>query len=203
MLVKEIKELPSKKRKVIFEEGEEWTLYAGEIRKYHIKESCELSGEICDEIYHEVLGKRAKKRAMHLLEKTDRTEKNLRDKLKQNGYPEELIDMAVNYVKEYHYIDDLRYAKNYVRYRQQQKSAGRLKLDLMQRGVAKDLIEEALEEEFLQNEFAMIRQILEKKGYRSGTQDKGEQRRMYQYLLRRGYKNNDILHALKCDDYLT
>lgn len=203
MLVQEITKLPAKKVKVTFADAEPMVLYQGEARKYHIMEGEELSDEVYQDIYYNVLGKRAKKRAMHLLEKMDRTESNLKDKLRQNGYPEELIDDAIAYVKKYHYIDDLRYAKNYIRCHQEQKSAGKLKMELMRKGVAKELIVQALEEEFQVDEKENIYRILQKKGYFSEEKLPAEQRRIYQYLLRRGYRSSDILSVMKCDDYLT
>ncbi len=203
MLVQELTELPAKKVRVALEGADDLVLYRGEIRKYHIEEGTELPEEVYQDIFYNVIGKRAKKRAMHLLEKMDRTEHNLREKLRLNGYPEKLIDDAVEYVKRYHYIDDLRYAENYIRFHQDRKSAQGLKLDLMKKGVAKELIEQALLEEYQSDEQEMIAQILQKKGYFSGEKLPAEQQRMYRYLLRRGYKSSDILHVMKCDDYLT
>lgn len=203
MLVQELTELPAKKVRVALEGADDLVLYRGEIRKYHIEEGTELPEEVYQDIFYNVIGKRAKKRAMHLLEKMDRTERNLREKLRLNGYPEKLIDDAVEYVKRYHYIDDLRYAENYIRFHQDRKSAQGLKLDLMKKGVAKELIEQALLEEYQSDEQEMIAQILQKKGYFSGEKLPAEQQRMYRYLLRRGYKSSDILHVMKCDDYLT
>ena len=203
MLVQELTELPAKKVRVALEGADDLVLYRGEIRKYHIEEGTELPEEVYQDIFYNVIGKRAKKRAMHLLEKMDRTECNLREKLRLNGYPEKLIDDAVEYVKRYHYIDDLRYAENYIRFHQDRKSAQGLKLDLMKKGVAKELIEQALLEEYQSDEQEMIAQILQKKGYFSGEKLPAEQQRMYRYLLRRGYKSSDILHVMKYDDYLT
>lgn len=203
MLVQELKDLPAKKVRVVFEDAEDLVLYRGEIRKYRIEEGEDLPEEEYHEIFYQVIGKRAKKRAMHLLEKMDRTESDLREKLRMNGYPQELVDEAVDYVKRYHYIDDRRYAENYVRFHQGQKSAARLKMDLMRKGVSKDLIEQALSQEYQSDERKMIEQILQKKEYFSGEKLPAEQRRMYGYLLRRGYKSSDILHVMKCDDYLT
>lgn len=197
MLVQELTELPAKKVRVALEGADDLVLYRGEIRKYHIEEGTELPEEVYQDIFYNVIGKRAKKRAMHLLEKMDRTERNLREKLRLNGYPEKLIDDAVEYVKRYHYIDDLRYAENYIRFHQDRKSAQGLKLDLMKKGVAKELIEQALLEEYQSNEQEMIAQILQKKGYFSGEKLPAEQQRMYRYLLRRGYKSSDILHVMK------
>ena len=99
MLVQELTELPAKRVRVALEGADDLVLYRGEIRKYHIEEGTELPEEVYQDIFYNVIGKRAKKRAMHLLEKMDRTERNLREKLRLNGYPEKLIDDAVEYVK--------------------------------------------------------------------------------------------------------
>lgn len=203
MFIKEITKLPSKKCKVSFTDAEDLILYATEVRKYHLREGEEIAEEVYQDIYYNVIGKRAKKRALYLLEKMDRTEKNLKDKLLQNGYPLPLVEEAIAYVKRYHYIDDFRYAENYIRCYQEKKSAGKLKMDLLAKGVAKDTVQKAIEENFEMNETEMIRGILEKKGYFSKEPLPAEQRRMYQFLLRRGYKSTDILHVMKCDDYLT
>ena len=63
-------------------------LYKGEVRKLSLREGTVISREKYDEIIYEILGTRAKKRAMFLLERMDRTEHQLREKLMQNGYPD-------------------------------------------------------------------------------------------------------------------
>ena len=102
------------KARIRFDDGTEVVLYKGEIRKLGIEEGCVVTEAVYDKILNEILGKRAIKRAMHLLEKQDRTERQLYDKLKQNGYPESCIESAIAYVKSYHYIDDVRYARSYI-----------------------------------------------------------------------------------------
>ena len=87
--------------------------------------------------------RRAKKKALNLLERMDRTELNLRQKLTQNGFPPEAVDAAVDYVKSYGYVDDRRYARNYLAYRLQTKSRQKLFQELRQKGVAQEIIEEA------------------------------------------------------------
>ena len=106
-----------------FDNGTEFTLYRSEIRGLPQAESTLLMTEdvylpvsLYEKILTEIVGKRAKKRALFLLERMDRTESQLCEKLRQNGYPEECVAAAVEYVKQYHYIDDLRYAKQYIRY---------------------------------------------------------------------------------------
>ena len=55
----------------------------------------------------------------------DRTEHQLRVKLKEQDFNEQEIDEAVRYVESYHYIDDARYAANYIELKAEYKSRGR------------------------------------------------------------------------------
>lgn len=182
---------------VRFDNGEEVVLYRAEIRKLGLEEGMPVTEEIYQTIYTEILGTRAKRRAMHLLERQDRTEKQLREKLRQNGYPASCINLAVEYVKQFHYVDDLRYAEVYVRLHQAKKSRQRLTMDLFGKGIPRELIEQALEEEYASKEDDKILEILRKRHYSFADADEKEQRKQYQYLMRHGFKSSDILKALK------
>ena len=137
----------------------------------------------------------------HLLEKMDRTEAQIREKLRQGFYPEEIIEDAVAYVKGYHYLDDSRYAENYVRNQMEKKSPRKIQMELMAKGIDRELAEKALEEECQrENEQELILKWVEKKHYSAQTADLKEKQRMYQFLMRKGFQSDDILHVL---DYLT
>ena len=173
-------------------------LYAGELRPLHLAEGAHITEEQYIQIRREVIGRRAKKRAMHLLEQMNRTELELRRKLADGEYPEDLIDEALAYVKSYHYVDDERYADCYVRLRGTAKSTGKLRMELQQKGVERDVAERVLasyEEE--RDECAMIRDLLQKRHYDPQTADQKEQRRMYGYLQRRGFRSSDICRELR------
>ena len=83
-----------------------FVLYKGELSRYHIVQEEELSQEIYREITEEILTKRAKLRAMHLLEAGDKTREQVRQKLVQGGYPSCAVEAALAYVESFHYIDD-------------------------------------------------------------------------------------------------
>lgn len=185
------------KARIRFEDGSEVILYKGEIRKLGIQEGCVITDEVYHKIIDEILGQRAIKRAMHLLERQDRTERQLYDKLKDNGYQEVCIESAISYVKRYHYIDDFRYASAYIRYRQEKKSRQKLKLELQAKGIARDVIEEALEEEYVSDDQKKIMELLQKRRYSFENADTAEQRKNYQFLLRRGFQSSDILHVMR------
>lgn len=201
MYIERIEQLEKGRRRLVFETGERLVLYKGEIRSYDLSEGQDIPETLYQELLCDVLGKRATKRAMHLLEKQDRTEYQLREKLRQNEYPKETVEQAIAYVKSYHYIDDLRYACSYVRYQKEKKSNRRLQQDLQKKGVAKEFIEQALLEEGNEDETDAIQRLLEKKGY-TPEMPREQANKIYQFLLRRGYKSSDILYVMR-SEYLT
>lgn len=198
MLITQISEVDKKRMMIHTEEGVSFVLYKGEIRRFDLKEGQELANEVYEEIRTDILIKRARKRAMFLLEKMDRTESQLRNKLRQGFYGEDLIDDAVAYVKKYHYIDDNRYAQTYVRYQKERKSKRQIKMDLMQKGVNREIIEQAIEIEYgAESEQELIMKWVEKRKYKIGNSDVKEKQKMYQFLMRKGFRSEDILHILE------
>ena len=140
---------------------------------------------------------KAKKRALHLLERMDRTEHQLREKLRASEYQEEVIEEAIEYVKSFHYLDDERYAETFTRYKKEGMSRQQIKQKLLQKGISRDIIDNAIEEEYDTDEAMHIRNLLLKKHFSYGEADEGEFRRVYSYLLRRGFRSSDILKEMK------
>ena len=172
-------------------------LYRSEQRQINAYEGSSLTREQYEILVHEILGKRATKRAMHLLEKMDRTEYKLREKLSEGGYPDEAIEDAIGYVKRYPYLDDERYARNYVFLAQDRKSRKKLSIELYQRGIKKELIDQILEEEYEADEEKQICQLLEKRGFDPKTCSEKERQKLYQFLLRRGFQSSDICKVMR------
>ncbi|MDO5539718.1 MAG: regulatory protein RecX [Eubacteriales bacterium] len=143
--------------------------------------------------------KRAKLRCMHLLEKRDYTEKQLRDKLRvgKTEYTPEVIDGAIAYVKSCRYIDDARYACQYVECMKDRKSRRQIEQELFQRGVSREYVESAFEQTETVPEDGLIEKWLEKKHYCQETADMKEVRRMYAFLARKGFSGEAISRALK------
>ena len=135
MIAAEILRVTDRKRKIVLEDDRSFVLYAGELRKYHIREGEEIPEEVLEEIHDDVLVRRAKLRCMNLLKTSDRTVRQLRDRLRHDGYPEEIAEKALDYVASYHYTDDERYAENYIRQQSGRKSRKVILLELEKRGV--------------------------------------------------------------------
>ena len=195
--VTEYEALGKGKLRIRFDNGAELSLYRSEAKQFYLAKDAGIEEEMYRKLLDEVVAKRATKRAMHLLERMDRTEYQLRDKLKTGGYPEECIDAAIEYVKRYHYIDDLRYAYTYVRLHQERLSKMQIRMKLSQKGIDRELIAQALEKEYETEEIEQIRRLLAKKNYAGEAADEKEFRRIYQFLLRRGFRSNEIMRAMK------
>lgn len=78
MIVTEIKPVTRQKFQIELDGQPAFVLYKGELSRYHIQKDKELPQEIYEELVGQVLTKRAKLRAMHLLEKMDRTRAELK-----------------------------------------------------------------------------------------------------------------------------
>ena len=167
-------------------------LYEKEILALEIEEGSSLSEETWDRICEEILLPRAKSRALHILERMDRTEYQLRMKLREDHYPEEIAEAAVAYVKSYHYIDDLRYAQNFVRARQSSLSRLQLLRKLLERGISQETAQQAIFEEYTGSDAQLIDRYLEKKQYHSETADKKETARLYRSLCSRGFSPSEV-----------
>lgn len=203
MIVTQITGITKGRYRIYIEEKPAFVLYRGEVRRLGIKEGEAVSEESLREIREEILPARAKRRAMNLLQTRDYTESGLREKLRGGDYPENCIEEALTYVKSYGYVDDRRYAKDFISYHLDRKSRTRIEQDLMRKGIGKDTIraifEELEEEGTRQDEEAMIRSLLEKKKYDPKTAARQDKQRMYAFLYRRGFHTEAINRALLLD----
>ena len=142
----------------------------------------------------------ARRKALRLLEHMDRTERGLTDRLRQAGFSEEAAEDAVSYVREFGYINDERYAFNYIMYRIHDKSRQKIFQELQQKGVDRQTIQSAWEEaEELEapDEHALLLKQIEKK-YPPGTElDERKMRRLLGYFARRGFRQGEITSALE------
>lgn len=197
VVVQMIEQLSSGKSRIRLDNGEVWIMYRKEMSLFQIEMDTVLTDDRYKAVRSEVLLKRAKKRAMHLLEKMDRTEEQLRKKLLENEYPIDIVETAISFVKSFHYVDDTRYADTYIRLHGGDKSRAKLLMELRRKGISDEIACSAIDgmqEE--RDESKMIRAILEKKHYSPETATEEEKRRMYGFLARRGFQSADICREI-------
>lgn len=198
MIVTKLESVTKTKFKIYIDEQFAFILYKGELSRYHIKEDHEISEETIHSIKKDVLQKRAKLRAMHLLNAMARTEHDLRQKLKLNGYPEDVIEHAVTYVKSFGYINDESYIYQFILSRKDKKSRREIQFLLSQKGVSQELVEQVMEEIYAEHsDVEAIRELAEKRHWIGEELDEKQKQKAYAYLLRKGFRYEDIRHVIQ------
>ena len=198
MLVTRIRPVTRQKYRIEAEGLPPFVLYKGEVSRYHIEEDKDLSMETYREILEEVLIKRAKLRTLRLLEQGDQKKKGLENKLEQNGYPPEAVEEAIVYAESFHYIDDKRYAVNYIQNQRGCKGRARIMMELRNKGVSQEDIDFAFQEtEEGADTRERIRELIRKKRKSQGTMEEKERQKLYGFLMRRGFASSDILSVLR------
>lgn len=190
--------LDKRRSKVFLDEEPAFVLYHGEIRQYQIEEGRELSREQYDRILEDVLYKRGKERVLFLLKDRDRTENEIRKKLREGFYPQEVIERIIDFLREYHFVDDLEYGRRYVQAYGTKRSKKRLEFDLQQKGLTQEQISVLLEEEEV-CEDSQIKAFLRKKGYIPGSTPPKERAKLTAALVRKGFSYDVICQGFRDD----
>jgi regulatory protein len=136
--------------------------------------------------------RRAKLRALHLLTAMDRTEAGLREKL-EASYREEVVEIAIEYVKSYGYLDDERYIKNYIESKSRTKSRKQIEQELiLKKGVSKDAVRKGFEEAEVPDVTETIERYLKKKKIDPHDCDKEQKQKFFAYMMRKGFQIEDL-----------
>ncbi len=144
--------------------------------------------------------KEAKLKALSLLNYMDRTETQLRQKLRDNSYSDDVIDQVIEYVKSFGYINDIGYAERYIQNKKGSKSKREIYASLSQKGISRDDIDLAMDNDYgTEDELEAIRRLCEKKHFVAEKTTNIEKKRMYNYLLRKGFRNDDVCKVLKVE----
>lgn len=205
-IITKIEPLDGKRSKIFLEEEFAFVLYKGEIKQYKIKEGEVLPRETYEEIMQVLLPKRAKKRALYLLQKRPYTEKRLRDKLQEGWYPGESIEQAIEYAKSYHYLDDYAYALDYIFYRKETLSRKIMEEKLRQKGISSQILQQVMEEAYSSREeeeelqLQQALKLLKKRSYGGEKEDPKEWQKQYAYLSRKGISSAVIKKVLSLSE---
>lgn len=138
--------------------------------------------------------KKATAKAMSLLLQQDRTKKELSDRLYRAGFSEYAISYALSYVEGFGYIDDYRYASNYISFHKGERSRKELRYKLQNKGVPEEILAEVFAEYVSEDEEdALRRQLIKKlRGRNLAGMEYKEKEKIMAYLARKGYAINKI-----------
>ncbi|MDD7114519.1 MAG: regulatory protein RecX [Lachnospiraceae bacterium] len=182
------------------EGGEGFYLYPGEIKKEKLTEGDSVREEDLERIRREYAVPRAKKRALGLLVKKDRTEKEIRDKLKDSVNDQQSVEEAVKYVRSFGYVDDLNYARDYLYYKKSKKSYPLIRQELKQKGISSEILDLIFEEAGPQKEEDLLPQI-RKYIRKFDEMDATAKKKTCAHFCRKGYSSGLIKNILENPDF--
>ncbi|WP_405322120.1 regulatory protein RecX [Frisingicoccus sp.] len=197
MLVSYIEKIGKTKIRVSLEDGDSFILPEREWNRWEISVGQDMSEDTRNQLYRDNLLPKAKMKALNLLKTRDHTYKELIQKLKKDGYPEAVIQETLSYVNAYHYMDDRRYAKNYVAYHGRKKSRKELRYELESKGIDLNSFQYGDWDLEFPDDRITIQTVLVKKWGEDPRPDLKEKERMVRYLARRGFASNDIFSVYR------
>ncbi len=158
----------------------------------------ELSSDEIEEIKNTITQKSAKYKAIKYLSYKYMTEAELSAKLRNDGYDEHVILDVVNELKSMGYINDMIFAQKYVYDRIKLKPKGKkmLKMELSKKGVSNEISDQVLGElDF--DEDVVIERLIRKKFGKYDMKEPKIERKIYSFLLHRGFDFEDIKGVLR------
>ncbi|MBT4496742.1 MAG: regulatory protein RecX [Gemmatimonadetes bacterium] len=144
---------------------------------------------------------KARDAAFNYLSVRSRSIREMRDKLRDKEFGDELIDQVVADLERLHLLDDRAFARGWIESRMRNRPSGtfRLARELHQKGIDKEIVDELLEEfgdELDSAETAAG--LLRRQGWRyTGLEEMKAKRRMLGFLARRGYDADTARKAIE------
>lgn len=199
MEIKNITDFKSNKVK-IESEGVTFALYKSDLKKCDIKIG-EIEDDVYNEIIKETLPKRALARSLKIITGRDMTEGMIKDKLKEDLYPEDIIDSVIEKLKNERLIDDERFIRGFIEGKSSKKSKrdimAALALKRVNMNQAERIYDELSSEGSLSDEKELIIKLLEKRHYDFENADFEEKQKQIRYLMGKGFSFDSIHSALK------
>jgi len=151
---------------------------------------------------------KCKSAALRIIERTHKTEKEIRERLLKREYDIETINRTISFLKEYNLLNDENYAKMYIKDKSKSQGKKKIKYDLLRKGLDDNLIEKEIakidsdeEEDIAYNLANKKYNILRK---RENDNYKLSQK-LYRFILSKGYSydiaSKVIKKLLKQDDF--
>ncbi len=184
---------------VIIDGNKRVYLHRDIIVRFNIKQCVEIDNDTLTEILYASDLRRAKRRAMYLINERDYSYIQLFEKL-ENNYSEDICYEVVDYMAKKGYVNDRRYADEIVYNYMVCKCYGprRVKQELYKRGIRGNIADEAIEKQ-LDGLYERMESVIERK-YLQQLEDPEDIKaiaKVKNALARMGYDFDDINSVVK------
>lgn len=142
---------------------------------------------------------KAKDYAFLLLKFRERSEQELRQRLKKKKFSPDAIEDTVSFLKSREFIDDRHFARSWINSRiKKPLGLRRIRSELSLKGVDKEIIDTQIEE--LRKDYTeaniVARIAKERLDKLKGIDPQRARKRVYAYLIRRGFSPETVLDVL-------
>lgn len=186
---------------VIFEDETKLLLNYNIFEKYKVSVDMDFSeDEILEMKYFSDI-ERAKSRAINYISGKFKTKYEVRLKLKENGFAEEVIDEVLDILEKEEYLNDKIYCEIFIEDKKKLNGYGKNKIKslLIQKGISKNIFEDFLDEFEYDEEFDnALKMGIKKLNLLSNEEDKFKKKqKIINYLAYRGFGFDVINDVLK------
>ena len=159
--------------------------------KHQLKKGMNVDENELKELLHDEELSNAKKYVYTILARRMYSTNEIRKKLKEQGYTDEIIDNVISMMEGYGYLNDKTFAEEWIQSRRLNNPKGKivLKRELTQKGIEGDIIEEAFNQSFDESQQSEIALDMARRKSRSYINDDpiSARRKLQGYLIRRGF----------------
>lgn len=166
--------------------------------KYGLREDTEVDKQFIDEILLEEEWLKSKDKALRFLSYRQRSHKEIEDKLKKEGFSQQIINRTIEFLKSYNLIDDLTFAKNFMTDKSNINKYGpeRIKYELYMKGIPEDIINKVMDE--YDDEYSVALELAKKKIKSYKDDDRNAiYRKLGGFLQRKGFSYECISKILR------
>lgn len=195
MLVTDIRRIDDKRYCLYIDYEPYASVYSSDIRRLGAEPGADIDRGDLEDFRREYLYKRAMNKAVGSIKFSDKCEHDIRQKLRELYYDDEIIDTTVEKLISYGYIDDFRYACGYIRRHASRKSMSIVRRELDAKHIDGAVIEEAELECQLPDECDTIRRILDRRYTTDELTDKRE--KVLSYMYSKGFNTKKVLSCMK------
>ena len=170
------------------------------VYKFGLKVYEEVNKEKLIEISKSENLSKCKESALRTIERSYKTEKEIRDKLLAKEFDIETVDSTINFLIEYGFIDDSKFVSMYIKDRIRTQGRNKIRYSLISKGVNKLLIEEAFSTLDRDDEMERAIILCEKKYLNISKREDDDfkiKNKLTRYLLGRGYDYDIAKEVIK------
>lgn len=178
------------------------------IYKQGIQKDAVIDVESIKEIVKEDEFIKCKNSALRTVEKTYKTEKELKDKLIEKGFEEDTIKKSLDFLKEYNLLNDEKYTEMYIKDRLRSQGRNKIKYSLLRKGVSEEIILDKMDNIDDDDENEIAFKLAEKKFniLKKKESDKYKlSQKLFRFLLSKGYDYdccNSVVRRLTNNEYM-